>query len=407
MPKSPNNPKKTFVYHAKTTKGKMTQGQIDADNILIAKSLLKKQGLHDIRLKPKSKLNLTRFGLSAKVDTLSLSVFYRHLTTLLSAGIALTQCLHIAGQNCQNATLKHAINAIKTDVQAGMTLAKAFGRHPKIFDRLSIALIDAGEESGQLETMLERLNRHHERTWQLKNKLAKVAKYPIAVLLTAIVVSAVMLTQVVPSLAQMFVSMDKELPLPTQIVMAMSDFVVGYFWVLVVAMVSVLAVMGWLWRHSPKFHAHLATLSLRLPVLRSLTTKTANARFARTLATTFWAGTPLLTALQLAGKSTNHQTFIQATNVMAQHIHSGSKLHDAMSLSGLFTPMTLHMVQVGEESGKLTQMLERVADHHEQELSIQIDSLTGLIEPTVIIILGVLVGSLVVAMYLPLIQIGA
>lgn len=395
----PNN--KTFVYKGLTLRGKKIMGEIDAITAQMARIKLQQQGITTSSIRQK------RAGLSWKkpIKSIDITLFFRQLATMLSAGVPLTQALTITEQNSKNIAFKSIISTIKTDIESGSNFASAAAKHTS-FNRLSISLIDAGERSGSLDVMLDRIATHQENLEILKNKLKKSFQYPIAVLTVATIVTAILLVKVVPIFAKTFADLGGELPLATRLIMAFSDGLVAYIWMILLAIFIVIISILYLHIKTNKIKNFIDNISLKLPIIKTLTKKSAAARFSRTLATTFGAGIPLLTALELSAQSTNHLNFIQALQGISNKVQGGQKLSQAMSQSTLFLPMIIQMIDVGEESGKLTQMLEKVADYYDNEVSEQIDGMTSLIEPTIIVILGVLVGGIVLAMYLPIFQIG-
>lgn len=400
-PKSPKPTEKTFRYHGTDLRGKKVMGEIDAFTPQMARIKLQKQGIN-----PKSiRQQRTAWTWKKPVKSIDITLFFRQLATMLLAGITLTKALAITAQNSKNPTLIAIINTIKTDIESGSNFSKALSKHT-VFSRLSIALVDAGERSGSLDAMLDRIANHQENLEALKNKLKKAAQYPIAVLTIAIIVTTILLIKVVPIFSKTFADLGGQLPLATRMVVALSDALVAHFWTMF-AIIAALAVgVFWLNHKTDQVQRVFDHASLRLPLIKNLVKKSAAARFSRTLATTFGAGIPLLTALELSAQATAHHAFINELKLITDKVNGGQKLSQAISHSSLFLPMTIQMISVGEESGKISQMLEKVADYYDDEVGAQIDGLTSLIEPAIIVILGVIVGGVVVAMYLPIFQIG-
>lgn len=392
---------KTFSYKGITLRGKKITGTIDAPNPQSARIKLHKQGITTLHIRQKRHTPSWR----KSIKSLDITLFFRQLATMLSAGIPLTQALEITQQNSKSPMLSATIHSIKTDIESGFSFAKALHKH-SAFSRLSVALVEAGEQSGSLDTMLERIASHQESLEILKNKLKKATRYPMAVMMIAIIVTVILLVKVVPIFAKTFADMGSQLPLPTRIIMTLSDGLVAHFWTLLA--VLGIAIIGLYWANlkTNKVQDFLDDVSLKLPIIKALVKKSALARFSRTLATTFGAGVPLLTALELSAQATNHRAFIGELKRISDKVRSGQKLSQAIGQSPLFLPMTVQMIDVGEESGKLTQMLDKVADYYEDEVSTQIDGFTSLIEPAIIVVLGIVVGGVVVAMYLPIFQIG-
>lgn len=399
-----NKPKdKTFSYKGISAQGKKVTGEINAATLQLARLKLQKEGITRPRLRQKKPF-LPNF--TNKIKSLEITLFFRQLATMLSAGIPLIQALDITNQNSKNPAFSTIINQIKTDIESGSNFANALGKH-KAFSRLSIALVQAGEQSGALDTMLDRIASHQESLEILKNKLKKALQYPALVSIVAIAVTVILLVKVVPIFAKTFGEMGESLPLPTRFIMALSDGLVANFWWIVISVLAISLGLIWYNKKTGKVKLWLDDIALKLPLIAPLIKKAVLVRFSRTLATTFEAGIPLLAALDLSAKATNHHAFIKELNDISTKVNSGQRLSQAMRQSTLFLPMTVQMVDVGEESGKLTEMLNKVADYYDNEVSEQIDGLTSLIEPIIIVILGIIVGGVVIAMYLPIFQIGA
>lgn len=393
---------KTYTYKGIGLRGDKLTGEIDAPSLQMARLQLHKKNITPTSIRQKNR----SLAWTKPVKSMDITLFFRQLSTMLLSGIALTKALDTAQQNSQNPSLKSIIHTIKTDIESGSGFAHALKKHAA-FSQLAVALIDAGERSGSLDVMLTRIAHHQERLEKLKNKLKKAMYYPIAVMVVAFIVTVILLIKVVPIFAKMFGNLGQELPLPTRIIMNMSDVLVAHFWSL--AAVMFVGGFGLIYLHqkTDKITQLLDVLSLKLPLIKTITKKSALARFTRTLATTFEAGVPLLTALELSAQATNHRTFIKELQRAADRVRGGQKLGQALAQSSLFLPMTVQMIDVGEESGRLTQMLDKVADYYDDEINEQIDGLSSLIEPIVMVVLGLIVGTVVLAMYLPIFNMGA
>lgn len=392
---------KTFLYKGVSLRGKKVAGEIDALSVQMARIKLHKQGINATTIYKKR----TQMPWVNAIKSIDITLFFRQLATMLSAGLPLTQALGIAEQNSKNTALKTIISTIKTDIESGSNFSKAIAKHTA-FSRLSVALIDAGERSGSLDVMLERIAHHQESLESLKNKLKKAALYPIAVLIVAIAVTTILLVKVVPIFAKTFADLGSELPLPTRIIMALSEMLVAHFWITSLMVTGAAAFILYLHLKTNKIKQFIDKISLKLPLISQLTKKSASARFSRTLATTAGAGVELLSAIELSAQATNHHAFIKELQGVGNKVRDGQKLSQALSQSTLFLPMTVQMIAVGEESGQLIAMLDKVADFYDGEVREQIDSLTSLIEPAIIVVLGVIVGGVVLAMYLPIFEIG-
>lgn len=394
---------KTFHYKGISPQGKKISGELTATTLQLARLKLQKNGITRLSIHQKRQFfpNLTR-----KIKSLEITLFFRQLATMLSAGIPLIQALRIAQQNSKNAAFCVIINQIRTDIESGSNFANALSKHT-IFSHLSISLVQAGERSGSLDIMLDRIASRQESLETLKNKIKKSLQYPALISIVAIIITAILLIKVVPIFAKTFSEMGEDLPLPTQFIMALSHGLVTYFWELMLSMMTISFGLIWFDKKTSKARLWLNNLALKLPLIGPLIKKTVLVRFSRTLATTFEAGIPLLAALDLSAKATNHPTYIKELSNIGTKIAGGQRLSQAMKQSTLFLPMTVQMIDVGEESGRLTEMLNKVADYYDNEIGEQIDGLTSLIEPVIIVILGIIVGGVVIAMYLPIFQIGA
>ncbi|OOR92354.1 hypothetical protein B0181_01840 [Moraxella caviae] len=406
--KAPNPTSKTFRYQAIDRTGKLVKGEIDAATLELARLNLQKQGLSRLIVRQK-RTKLARLVRSKHSQETTL--FFRKLTTLLGAGITLTHALGIIRQTTDDTRFQAVIDAIKADIESGQTFADSLARHPAKFSKLTIALVNAGETSGTLDEMLARISDYGEKSARLTQKIRQAVRYPAIVLFTAVVVTVILLAKVVPIFSEMFATMGESLPLPTRLVMALSEFVIAYgAWLLAVV------IGGFALWTAGRRHAEFRTRQdgwlLRAPIIGKLVLHAINARFARTLATTFGAGITLVPAIISAGKSADNAVFERAASQIATDIQAGSRLHTAMQKANdslgrtVFLPMTMHMVHVGEESGRLQEMLEKAAEYQEQQVDDASEHLTSLIEPVMIVVLGLLVGGLVVAMYLPIFSLG-
>ncbi|UNU72586.1 type II secretion system F family protein [Moraxella nasovis] len=404
-----NTTEQSFTYKAIDQRGLPAQGQIIAINTVQARRTLQKQGFHKITLHKKTSLS---FAWVRPVRTMDLMLFFGQLSTLLQAGISLTLALEITRDNTQNPTLKARLNSIKTDVQSGTSLTAALSKHSNIFDRLSIALVQAGEASGTLDEMLSRYHEHSEKTYKLQTKLKKSLQYPITVAVVAIIVTMVLLIKVVPVFSQMFLSMGTDLPTPTKMVMAVSDSLQSYLWLMVIVLSLVATGFLYLKKSSAAFQAKLDRLILKLPIIGSLSILVMNARFTRLLACEFGAGVNLVKAIKDAANSTDNTIFIREIDKISHAVTSGDRLYIACQEANsrhatpLFLPMTLQMIRTGEESGRLSELLTKAADYQEQMTNDTLDRLVSLIEPITIITLGLVVGGLVLSMYLPVFEMG-
>lgn len=402
--KTPKKTEKTYRYRAKNQKGNLVRGTITAQNPALAKVMLTKQGFYQVQLKPIQK-NLAQWHRPIAQKQILLT--FRTLATLVKSGIVLTQALGIAARSSTDAHLTQSLSQLKTDIESGQSLTQAMKSHPRVFNQLILSLVDVGEQSGKLDQMLEELADHYEQQLQLTAKINQALRYPALVVVVAIIVMAVLLIKVVPTFAQTFAAMGSQLPLPTQMVVAMSDFLVANFWWLGLGFLGGLGSIYLILYRSQNLRHRLLALTLKLPVIGPLLIAGACASFAKTLAITLEAGLALTDALDLSTKSTNNPVFIQAGSHIKRQVQAGFRLQEAIMDVGLFSLMSVQMIGVGEESGKLVDMLQKVAQYHQQEVQTKTETLVQMLEPTIMIVLGILVGGLVIAMYLPILSIGA
>jgi len=394
----------TYVYEAKTNRGEVIRGEIDAQSLAFAKADLRKQGyvVKKIYKKPKS---FSLFG-SAKIKSRDISHFSRQMATMMASGIPLMQAFDTVSRGQQNPEMQKLIREIKGRVEEGSTFAEALGKHKKYFNDLYVNLVDAGEQSGTLEVMLEKIATYKERLESLKGKVRKALFYPAAVLVVAIIVSIILLIFVVPQFAALYKGFGADLPMMTQFVINMSNFISENWILLLFSLFIFIAGLLEYYKRSEKFQKTLEAWSLRLPIFGNILRKAAIARFARTLSITFAAGLPLVDALKTVAGATGNAVYADATMKIREDVTAGQSMHVAMRMSNLFPHMVIQMVSIGEESGALDDMLTKVADFHEEEVNNAVDSLSSLLEPIIMAILGIVVGGLVVAMYLPIFKLG-
>jgi len=395
----------TFVWEGTDRQGRKTKGEINSSNPAIAKAELRKQGIVATRVKKKS--NGLNFNIGGGVTPADISLFTRQMATMMRAGVPLVQSFEIVADGVDKPKLRTLINAIRTDVSGGNSFASAIRRHPAHFDDLFCNLVDAGEQSGSLETMLDRIATYKEKTEALKAKVKKAMTYPAAVMVVALIVSGILLIKVVPQFEQVFAGFGAELPAFTQMVIRFSEWTQEY-WFLVVAGV---AGAGFAFmqarRRSEALRNLIDRVSLHIPVMGNIIEKSAIARFARTLSTTFAAGVPLVDALNSVAGAAGNSVYHAAILKVRDDVSTGQQLHFSMRATGVFPNMVIQMVAIGEESGALDSMLEKSATHYETMVDDLVDNLTALMEPMIMSVLGVLIGGLIIAMYLPIFQLGA
>lgn len=393
-----------FVYDGTNRRGQRVKGETTSRSMDLAKANLRKQGIKVNSIKKKSK-PLVLF--KKPIKAIDIAIFSRQLATMLKAGVPLTQSFEIVADSLDNPTMKTLVLSLKTDVESGSTFTSALRRHPRYFDELFCSLVESGEQSGALETMLERVATYKEKSELLKAKIKKAVKYPIAVIVVAIIVTIILLVKVVPVFAELFNSFGADLPAFTQMVVGMSDWMKKWWYILLIAIGIAIIAFSEGKKRSKEFRDFLDRISLKLPVFGTIAYQAVIARFSRTLSTTFAAGVPLIDALNSTAGATNNIVFYNATQQIKDDVSTGQQLQFAMRSTNLFPSMAIQMVGIGEESGSLEEMLDKVAIYYENEVDNAVDGLTSLLEPMIMVVLGVLVGGLVIAMYLPIFKMGS
>lgn len=393
-----------FVYKGVDRKGKPVEGEVSGASSAIIKAQLLKQGIRakSVRKKPKP-----LFGGSKPIKPMDIAIFTRQMATMMKAGVPLVQSFDIVAEGVENPALTDLIRGIREDVASGSGFAPALRKRPKYFDDLFCNLVESGEQSGALETMLDRIATYKEKTEQLKAKIKKAMTYPIAVVLVAIIVTGILLVKVVPQFAETFSSFGAELPAFTLFVLGLSDLAQQYWLHSIVVAIAASMIFKSLKRRNKGFAVALDRLSLKLPVTGDIVYNSIVARFARTLSTTFAAGVPLIDALESVAGATGNAIYEQATLRVKDDVSTGTQLNIALRSTKLFPSMLLQMTTIGEESGALDDMLDKVANYYEEAVDNMVDGLTSLLEPLIMSVLGILVGGLMVAMYLPIFQLGS
>jgi type IV pilus assembly protein PilC len=398
-------PKKvTFNWQGKDKSGNTSKGKIDALNLAEAKALLRKQGIKPGKvIKDRGSLFSARNKAIKPVD---IAYFIRQLATMMKAGVPLLQAMDIVGNGVEKDKMKKIIYAIRDDVNGGTDLSQAMERHPEHFDDLVCSLVHAGEQSGALETILERIATYKEKVESLKKKIKKAMTYPIAVIVVGIIVSAILLVKVVPQFEAVFSGFGADLPAFTLWVIGMSEWMQEWWLIGFAGMAAIGFAFGKAKAKSEKFSDFVDRTVLRIPIFGPILHKAAIARFTRTLATTFAAGVPLVEALDSAASASGNVVYETAILQIRNGVSTGQSLQNAMNMTGVFPTMAVQMVSIGEEAGSLDAMLDKVATFYEEDVDNAVDNLSSLIEPMIMSILGVMVGGLVIAMYLPIFQLG-
>ncbi|RZL04467.1 MAG: type II secretion system F family protein [Rubrivivax sp.] len=389
-----------FEWEGKDRNGKVVRGEMRSAGEAVVSATLRRQGI----LVQKVKKRRVKGGGSVKPK--DIAIFTRQLATMMRAGVPLLQSFDIVGRGSTNPRVTKLLNDIRQDVETGTSLSASFRKHPLYFDALYCNLVEAGEAAGILETLLERLATYQEKTIAIKQKIKSALTYPIAVLVVAFVVVAVIMIFVIPAFKEVFTSFGAELPAPTLFVMAMSEIFVKYWWAIFGAIGGSVYFFLQTWRRSEKMQKTMDRLLLKMPVFGDLMFKSAVARWTRTLSTMFAAGVPLVEALDSVGGAAGNAVFAEATEQIQRDVSTGTSLTTAMQTANLFPVMVLQMASIGEESGSLDHMLGKSADFYEEEVDEAVKALSSLMEPFIIVILGGIIGGIVVSMYLPIFKLG-
>ena len=391
-----------FVYEweGKDKTGKIVKGEMRAGGEAVVSASLRRQGV----LVNKVKKRRTSGGSSVKPK--DISIFTRQLATMMRAGVPLLQSFDIVARGSTNPRVTKLLNDIRGDVETGTSLSQAFRKHPLHFDALYCNLVEAGEAAGILESLLDRLATYQEKTLAIKQKIKGALTYPIAVLVVAFIVLAVIMIFVVPSFKQVFTSFGADLPAPTLMVIAMSEFFVAYWWAIFLVLGGGTYFFFESWKRNEKMQKFMDRILMKVPVFGPLIYKSAVARWTRTLATMFAAGVPLVEALDSVGGASGNAVFAEATEQIQRDVSTGTSLTTSMQTTGIFPVMVLQLASIGEEAGSLDSMLGKAADIYEEEVDEIVKALSSLMEPIIIVVLGTLIGGIVVAMYLPIFKLG-
>ena len=396
----------TFIYEGVDRKGLKIKGELPSKNLALAKVTLRKQGIVVRKISQKREIEFINQIFKPKVKTVDITIFTRQLATMMKAGVPLVQSFEIVAEGLDNPAMRDVVLGIKGEVEGGNTFSGALRKYPQYFDNLFCSLVESGEQSGALETMLDRVAIYKEKSELLKQKIKKALKYPLTVITVAIGVTILLMVKVVPVFQDLFSSFGADLPAFTKLVVNMSKWMQSYWFILLLCIGGLIYAFLQAKKRSKKFRDGLDRLVLRLPIFGDLIYKSIIARFSRTLATTFAAGVPLIDALQSTAGATNNVVFDEAVMRIREDVASGQQLQFAMRQTQKFPSMAIQMVAIGEESGALDSMLDKVATYFENEVDNAVDGLTSMMEPLIMVILGILVGGLVVAMYLPIFQMG-
>lgn len=394
----------TFAWEGTDKKGAKVKGEASGQNPALVKAQLRKQGINPLKVRKKSE---SLFGRGKKITPLDIALFARQMATMMKAGVPLLQSFDIIAEGVDNPNMRKLVDDIKQHVASGNSFAAALRTRPEHFDDLFCNLVDAGEQAGALENLLDRVATYKEKTEALKAKIKKAMNYPIAVVVVAIIVSAILLIKVVPQFESVFANFGAELPAFTQFVIGISQGLQTWWFVILIIMFASAFALTEAKKRSEKFRNWIDRIALKAPIVGDIIYKSSVARYARTLATTFAAGVPLVEALDSVAGATGNIVFKDAVLKIKQDVTSGMQLNFSMRSTGVFPSMAIQMTAIGEESGALDMMLDKVASYYEAEVDNAVDGLTALMEPLIMTVLGVLVGGLIIAMYLPIFQLGA
>ena len=393
-----------FNWEGIDRNGKKVKGKSMAADEAAVRADLRRQGVVPSRVKKQSK---GLFAGGGKITSADIAIFSRQLATMLASGIPLVQAFEIVGNGHDNAAMQKLIMSIKSDVEGGSALAEALGKHPLYFDDLFTNLVEAGEQAGALETLLDKIATYKEKTEAIKKKIKKALTYPSAVLVVALVVTTILLIFVIPAFEDLFQGFGADLPTFTRMIIDLSVFVRTQGWYLAAMIGAAIGAFIYFKKRSRAMRHFLDRMTLKTPVIGPILQKASIARYARTLSTMFAAGVPLVEALESVAGATGNIVYEQAVMEMRDEVATGQRLQQAMENTDLFPNMVNQMIAVGEESGSLDEMSSKVADFYEEDVDNAVDNLSSLLEPLIMAILGVLVGGLVVAMYLPIFKLGS
>jgi type IV pilus assembly protein PilC len=400
-PKTHDIKEYTFQWEGKNRDGKMARGEIRAASAAVVQSSLRRQGIINAKVKK------LRVGTGGKVTEKDIALFTRQLATMMRAGVPLLQAFDIVGRGHSNPAVGKLLLDIKSDVETGSSLSQAFRKYPLYFDVLYCNLVAAGEQAGILDSLLDRLATYKEKMLAIKSKIKSALFYPTAIIVVSFIITAVIMIFVIPAFKDVFRSFGADLPAPTLIVIAMSDFFVSYWWAIFGLLGGGIYAFLESWKRSDVVKIAMDRLLLRAPIFGEIVKKSVIARWTRTLATMFAAGVPLVESLDSVGGAAGNYVYKTATRQIQGEVASGTSLTNSMQNANVFPNMVTQMVAIGEESGALDSMLSKVADFFEQEVDDAVEAMSSLMEPIIMVILGTLIGGLVVAMYLPIFKMGS
>lgn len=390
-----------FAWEGKDKKGKIVKGQLNASGEASVKATLRRQGIIVTKIKKQSS-----FANRGKINDKEIALFTRQLATMMKAGVPLLQTFDIVGRGHSNPAVAKLLSEIKGDIETGSSLSNAFRKFPLYFDNLYCNLVAAGEQAGILEALLDRLATYKEKIQAIKSKIKSALFYPASIIVVAFIIVTIIMLFVIPAFKELFSGFGAELPTPTLIVMAISDFFVAYWWAIFGILGGTIWFFFYTWKRSPTMQAKMDKILLQAPVIGIIIRKATIARFTRTLATMFAAGVPLVEALDSVAGATGNRVYYNATKRIQAEVNTGVSLTVAMQNTDIFPNMVVQMTSIGEESGSLDGMLGKAADYYEGEVDDAVAALSSLMEPIIMVVLGTIIGGLVVAMYMPIFEMG-
>lgn len=403
MAKAPTATLLTFAWEGIDRTGAKKKGETTGTSYMVVKAELRRQGINATSIKKRSTAPRGKKNIAAK----DIALFTRQLATMMGAGVPLVQAFEIVGRGHENPSMQDLILTIKSDVEGGSGLAESLAKHPRYFDELVCNLVAAGEQSGTLETLLNKIATYKEKVEAIKGKIKKALYYPIAVIAFAFIITAILMIFVIPQFAELFKGFGADLPALTKIVVQISNIFVSYWWAIFGAIGGTIFGLMQLQKTSKSFNHFLQRSMLKIPVIGAILTKATIARFARTLSTMFAAGMPLVESMTTVAQASGNIVYEERIMRMRDEVSTGTQLNVSMRDSRLFPNMVVQMIAIGEEAGSVDAMLSKVADFYEEDVDNAVDGLTSLLEPLIMAFLGVLVGGLVIAMYLPIFKMGS
>ena len=395
----------TYIWEGKDGKGQKAQGETIGKSVALVKADLRRQGINPTKVRKKPK-PLFGGGGKTKVTPADISIFARQLATMMDSGVPIVQSFEIIGKGHENKGMSELLNSVKNDIEGGTTLSEALAKHPLYFDELFCNLVQAGEHAGILDSILDKIATYKEKTEAIKAKIKKAMTYPIAILVVASIITMILLIFVIPQFEQLFSGFGADLPAMTKAVVAMSKWMQEWWWALFGVIFAVIKIAKEAKKRSKAFNVFLDKYLLKAPVIGAILHKAAIARYARTLSTMFAAGVPLVEAMDSVSGAVGNVVYRDAVIKMRDEVSTGTQINVAMKQTNLFPHMVVQMTAIGEEAGSVDTMLSKVADFYEAEVDDAVDNMTALLEPIIMAFLGVVIGGLVIAMYLPIFQMG-